>query len=68
MLPRICCCALKLATETAGITVWEHDLISGRLEDDGTSNRLFGLTRTQEFGPADPVWPGEQRRRHGPRE
>ena len=52
---------LKLATETAGISVWEHDLISGRIEDDGTFHKLFGLTRAAAVGPEDPIWPNDRR-------
>jgi two-component system sensor histidine kinase/response regulator len=34
---------LKLATETAGISIWERDLVSGELINDGSLWTLFGL-------------------------
>jgi signal transduction histidine kinase/CheY-like chemotaxis protein len=34
---------LKLATETAGISIWEKDLVSGELINDGSLWTLFGL-------------------------
>jgi two-component system, sensor histidine kinase and response regulator len=52
---------LKLATETAGISVWEHDLVGGRFEDDGTFIKLLGLPRDRVFKPGDGIWPDERR-------
>ena len=34
---------LKLATETAGISIWEKDLLSGELINDGSFWTIFGL-------------------------
>ena len=34
---------LKLATETAGISIWEKDLVNGELLNDGSFWTLFGL-------------------------
>jgi two-component system sensor histidine kinase/response regulator len=52
---------LKLATETAGISIWEQNLVSGDFEDDGTFFKLFGLPKVDKFKPADGIHPDEVR-------
>ena len=44
---------LKLATETAGISVWEKDLVSGELINDGSLWPLFGLPPSATLNPKD---------------
>ncbi len=46
---------LKLATETAGICIWERDLISGEFVNDGSFWTLFGLPPSQAFKPEDAI-------------
>ena len=42
---------LKLATEAAGISIWDSDLKTGELVDDGS---LWTLIRRTAFGPFNP--------------
>ncbi|MEA3160386.1 MAG: hypothetical protein QOD95_1934, partial [Gammaproteobacteria bacterium] len=42
---------LKLATETAGISIWEQDLITGDFIADGSFWTLFGLSPSEKFDP-----------------
>jgi signal transduction histidine kinase/CheY-like chemotaxis protein len=44
---------LKLATETAGISIWEKDLISGELVNDGSLWPLFGMPPSSTLNPKD---------------
>ncbi len=44
---------LKLATETAGISIWEQDLISGQFSNDGSFWLLFGLPRSDTLNLKD---------------
>jgi two-component system, sensor histidine kinase and response regulator len=44
---------LQLATETAGISIWEKDLVSGELINDGSLWPLFGLPRSSTLNPKD---------------
>jgi two-component system, sensor histidine kinase and response regulator len=42
---------LKLATETAGISVWEQDLVTGDFLADDSFWTLFGLSASEKFDP-----------------
>ena len=42
---------LKLATETAGISIWEQDLVTFDFIADETFWTLFGLTPSEKFDP-----------------
>ena len=44
---------LKLATGTAGISIWEKDLITGELINDGSLWPLFGLPPSATLNPKD---------------
>jgi two-component system sensor histidine kinase/response regulator len=44
---------LKLATETAGISIWEKDLVSGELINDGSLWPLFGMPPSATLNPKD---------------
>ena len=44
---------LKLATETAGISIWEKDLVTGDLINDGSLWPLFGLPPSATLNPKD---------------
>jgi two-component system sensor histidine kinase/response regulator len=44
---------LKLATETAGISIWEKDLVSGELINDGSLWSLFGMPPSATLNPKD---------------
>jgi two-component system sensor histidine kinase/response regulator len=44
---------LKLATETAGISIWEKDLVTGDLINDGSLWPLFGLPPSVSLNPKD---------------
>ena len=44
---------LKLATETAGISIWEKDLITGELINDGSLWPLFGVPHSASLNPKD---------------
>jgi two-component system, sensor histidine kinase and response regulator len=44
---------LQLATETAGISIWEKDLVSGELINDGSLWTLFGLPPSKTLNPKD---------------
>jgi len=44
---------LKLATETAGISIWERDLVTGELINDGSLWPLFGLPPSATLEPKD---------------
>jgi signal transduction histidine kinase/CheY-like chemotaxis protein len=44
---------LKLATETAGISIWEKDLVSGELMNDGSLWPLFGMPPSSTLNPKD---------------
>ncbi len=44
---------LKLATETAGISIWEKDLVSGDLINDGSLWTLFGMPASAGMNPKD---------------
>jgi PAS domain S-box-containing protein len=46
---------LKLATETASISIWEQNLLNGDFEDDGSFFKLFGLAPKRKFKPADGI-------------
>jgi two-component system sensor histidine kinase/response regulator len=51
---------LKLATDTAGITIWEKDLIGGAFTTDDSFWKLFGLTQSDSFQPRDVVHDSER--------
>jgi signal transduction histidine kinase/CheY-like chemotaxis protein len=42
---------LKLATETAGISIWEQDLVTGDFIADDSFWTLFGLSPSEKFDP-----------------
>jgi two-component system, sensor histidine kinase and response regulator len=42
---------LKLATETAGISIWEQNLVSGDFSADESFWTLFGLSPSEKFEP-----------------
>ena len=42
---------LKLATETAGISIWEQDLVTGDFVADDSFWTLFGLSPSEKFDP-----------------
>lgn len=42
---------LKLATETAGISIWEQDLVNGDFIADESFWTLFGLSPSEKFDP-----------------
>ena len=44
---------LKLATETAGISIWEKDLVTGELINDGSLWTLFGMPPSVTLNPKD---------------
>jgi two-component system, sensor histidine kinase and response regulator len=44
---------LKLATETAGISIWEKDLVTGELINDGSLWPLFGLAPSTTLNPRE---------------
>jgi two-component system sensor histidine kinase/response regulator len=44
---------LKLATETAGISIWERDLITGELINDGSLWPMFGLAPSVTLNPKE---------------
>jgi two-component system sensor histidine kinase/response regulator len=44
---------LQLATETAGISIWEKDLVSGDLINDGSLWPLFGMPPSATLNPKD---------------
>jgi two-component system sensor histidine kinase/response regulator len=46
---------LQLATETAGISIWEKDLVSGELINDGSLWQLFGMPPAAHLNPKDLV-------------
>ena len=46
---------LQLATETAGISIWERDLVTGELINDGSLWPLFGLPPSAQLHPKDLV-------------
>jgi two-component system sensor histidine kinase/response regulator len=46
---------LKLATDTAGISIWEKDLLSGELIADASFWTLFGLQPSSTLHPKDLV-------------
>jgi two-component system, sensor histidine kinase and response regulator len=52
---------LKLATEAAGISIWEKDLIGGSFTTDDSFWRLFGLTQSDSFQPRDVVHESDRR-------
>ncbi len=51
---------LKLATETAGISIWEKDLVSGEFVNDGSFFQLFGLTPSATFSAEDGIFGAER--------
>jgi two-component system sensor histidine kinase/response regulator len=51
---------LRLATETAGISIWEKDLIGGAFATDASFWSLFGLTKSDSFQPRDVVHASER--------
>jgi two-component system sensor histidine kinase/response regulator len=44
---------LKLATDTAGISIWERDLVTSELINDGSLWALFGLPPSVTLNPRD---------------
>jgi two-component system, sensor histidine kinase and response regulator len=57
---------LKLATETANISIWEQDVVTGNFEDDGSFFKLFGLPIAQKFKPADGIYADERHKTLAP--
>jgi two-component system, sensor histidine kinase and response regulator len=57
---------LKLATEAAGISVWEENIVTGEFEDDGTFFKLFGLEPTPNFKAVHGVHKDERREKLAP--
>ncbi len=57
---------LKLATEAAGISVWEENIATGEFEDDGTFFKLFGLEPTPNFKAAHGIHKDERREKLAP--
>jgi two-component system sensor histidine kinase/response regulator len=53
---------LKLATDTAGISIWERDLVTGELINDGSLWRLFGLPPSPTLNPKDLIHPDDRAR------
>jgi two-component system, sensor histidine kinase and response regulator len=51
---------LKLATETAGISIWEKDLIAGDFVCDDSFWALFGLAPTKNFNPTEAIHADER--------
>jgi two-component system, sensor histidine kinase and response regulator len=51
---------LKLATETAGISIWEKDLVSGEFVNDGSFFQLLGLPPAAKFSAEDGIFAAEQ--------
>ena len=44
---------LKLATETAGISIWERDMVTGELINDGSLWPMFGLAPSVTLNPKE---------------
>ena len=57
---------LRLATEAAGISVWEENILTEEFEDDGTFFKLFGLEPTPKFKPQHGIHPDERREKLAP--
>jgi two-component system sensor histidine kinase/response regulator len=51
---------LKLATETAGISIWEKDLIGGGFVTDDSFWTLFGLPASNRLNPEDVIHESER--------
>ena len=51
---------LKLATETAGISIWEKDLIAGDFICDDSFWTLFGLPPAKNFNPTEAIHADER--------
>ena len=51
---------LKLATETAGISIWEKDLLSGEFVNDGSLFQLLGLAPSATFAPEHGIHAAER--------
>jgi two-component system, sensor histidine kinase and response regulator len=51
---------LKLATETAGISIWERDILTGELINDGSLWPLFGLPPSATLHPKDLIHKDER--------
>ena len=57
---------LQLATEAAGISVWEQDLITEDFQDDGTFFKLFGLEPVLKFKSQEGIHKDERREKLAP--
>ncbi len=53
---------LKLATDTAGISIWERDLVTGELTNDGSLWHLFNLPPSPTLNPRDLIHPDDRAR------
>jgi two-component system sensor histidine kinase/response regulator len=53
---------LKLATETAGIAIWETDLKTGEFIHDGRFGELIGALPTSPFNAAEGIHPEDRAR------
>jgi two-component system sensor histidine kinase/response regulator len=51
---------LKLATNTAGISIWERDLVTGELISDGSLWLLFGLPASATLDPKALIHPDDR--------
>jgi signal transduction histidine kinase/DNA-binding response OmpR family regulator len=51
---------LQLATETAGISIWEKDFVSGELITDGSLWTMFGFTPSSTLNPRDLIHEGDR--------
>jgi two-component system sensor histidine kinase/response regulator len=51
---------LQLATETAGISIWEKDLLTGELVNDDSLWRLFGLSPSPTLSPRELIHPNDR--------
>ncbi len=57
---------LTLATQAAGICVWEHDIASGQFEDDGRFFQMLGCEPSPIFTPAEAIHPDEREKKLAP--
>jgi two-component system, sensor histidine kinase and response regulator len=53
---------LKLATDSAGISIWERDLVTGELINDGGLWPLFGLPPSVTLNPKDLIHEADRAR------
>lgn len=51
---------LNLATKTAGISIWDKDLLTGAFNSDDQFWKIFGLPADNQFKPHDGIHPDER--------